>query len=276
MARTHLHFRTWAGLFVLTGLIFIFLRAGFWQLDRAHTRDMNAIAIQEAQAKPRITLGEAIQTFNSNNTLETYYWRHIQAQGQWLHEFTLFIDNRNHNGVPGFWVATPLQTDSQHAVLVLRGWLPRDSVLTPGGSQERVQTNLINALKKADNPKALQGQVYPHVPRVFELWGWAGGQQVALQDLLTQSSATAIVSNLAINELDKALPLTLMPFVISQTSANPGSPSMVQEWPHPSSDADTNRGYALQWFSFSAIAATIWLAWLIKLWRRSHQQKDTR
>jgi len=276
MAHTHLHFRTWAGLFVLTGLIFVFLRAGFWQLDRAHTRDMNAIAIEEAQAKPRIKLEEAIQAFENNEAPETYYWRHIQAQGQWLHEFTLFIDNRNHNGVPGFWVATPLQSSSKHAVLVLRGWLPRDSVLKPGGSQETVQADLIDALKEVDNPEALPGQVYPHVPRIFELWGWAGGKQVTLTDLLKQNSATAIVSNLSINELDKALPLSLSPFVISQTSTNHGPIAMVQDWPHPSSDADTNRGYALQWFSFSAIAATIWLAWLIKLWRRSHQRKDTR
>lgn len=276
MARTHLHFRTWVGLFVLIGLIFVFLRAGLWQLDRAHTRDSNAIAIQEAQDKPQLPFKDIMEALASHPQADAFYWRQAHVEGRWLHQFTLFIDNRNHNGVPGFWVATPLQTGTDEAVLVLRGWLPRDHVLEPTSPQETVQTSLLNTLSAEHSTVAIQGEVYPHVPRVFELWRWAGGQKTPLKTLLDHDSTPAIVSNLSLNELDNALPVTLAPVAVAQTSTSRTLPDMVQDWPHPSSDADTNRGYALQWFSFSAIAAVISLAWLIKLWRRSHQQKDTR
>ena len=44
----------------------------------------------------------------------------------------------------------------------------------------------------------------------------------------------------------------------STLQATAGKPAAAQklryEWPGPSLDSDQNRGYALQWFSFSAIA----------------------
>src|SRR5690625_1113262 len=131
MARTHLHFRTWVGLFVLIGLIFVFLRAGLWQLDRAHTRDSNAIAIQEAQDKPQLPFKDIMEALASHQQADAFYWRQARVHGHWLRQCTPFIDNRNHNGVPGFCGATPLQPATDPAGPLLRGWRAPDPVPRP-------------------------------------------------------------------------------------------------------------------------------------------------
>ena len=53
--------------------------------------------------------------------------RRIVVEGRWLTRHTLFLDNRTQQGVAGFIVATPLLIAPGDAVLVQRGWAPRDA-----------------------------------------------------------------------------------------------------------------------------------------------------
>ena len=67
-------------------------------------------------------------------------------QGRWLPEHTVYLDNRQMQGRPGFFVLTPLQLSGGGAgvVLVQRGWVARNfqdrtalaSVETPQGEVE--------------------------------------------------------------------------------------------------------------------------------------------
>ena len=50
----------------------------------------------------------------------------VVLDGRWLAAHTVYLDNRQMNGRPGFFVVTPLRLDDGRAVLVQRGWLPRD------------------------------------------------------------------------------------------------------------------------------------------------------
>ena len=47
-------------------------------------------------------------------------------QGVWLDALTVYLDNRQMGGRPGFYVVTPLKLADGRAVLVQRGWAPRD------------------------------------------------------------------------------------------------------------------------------------------------------
>src|SRR5690606_8058708 len=90
-------------------------------------------------------------------------WRPASARGVWQHDLTVLLENRNHQGRPGYWVATPLiladTTDT--AVLVLRGWLPRPASvelpLPPIAAPREEQT--------------VTGELLARVPRLFELSG---------------------------------------------------------------------------------------------------------
>lgn len=264
MARTHINFRTWAALILLGLLVVLFASLGNWQLDRAAQRDAIHAQIEHAAQIPPITLA------TDTPDADLIAWRRAQAQGRWLHQYTVLLENRNYNTRPGYWVATPLQLSSVDspsadgpAVLVLRGWLARDDVTrhTASGASQ-LDAGLGHELAQATGEYTVSGELFPHVPRLFELWSWSDSGGAHLPAHLTDTRENLpTVQNLDLADYASATGLELLPAVLAEIS--PESP-MVQDWPHPSSDSDTNRGYAVQWFSFCVIAAG---AWLFIAWR---------
>src|SRR5690606_32248734 len=69
-------------------------------------------------------------------------YRPVRLRGRWLPQHNVFLDNRQMDGRVGFFLVTPLRlSGSERAVLVQRGWVPRDfqdrqrvpEVSTPAG-----------------------------------------------------------------------------------------------------------------------------------------------
>lgn len=289
MARTHNNFRTWAALILLGVLIPLFFSLGNWQLDRAAQRDAIHARIQHAARLAPVTLTPYTPA------TELTSWRHAWAQGRWLHRYTVLLQNRNYQSRPGYWVATPLElgnppsdaTDLESsgdasspssrsipgtAVLVLRGWLARDDIILHNESgATSINPRLGHELATPDGPRTIAGELFPHVPRLFELWSWSDTGNDRLPDRLTDTrDQLPTLQNLDLEDYAQSTGLTLLPVVLA---ADDSAPPMVQDWPHPSSDADTNRGYALQWFSFGAIAAG---AWLLIAWRAARKRFNRR
>jgi len=270
---------------------------GLWQLKRAAERDALHARIEHGRQQPPLLLTS--QTSPADFTP----WRAATAQGHWSETHTVLLENRNLEGRPGYWVATPLllappplpssrhdaisagsaelgavtgRTDANDflgrgpaagdlAVLVLRGWLPRDLQAAGTPPDIPLEAGLVD----------VQGELHSHVPRIFELWQWAGGQSSALPGSLPQAGGLpTVVQNLDLTEYAQATGLRLLPVVLAQaadstrTEASTGANALRREWPGPSLDSDQNRGYALQWFSFSAIALIAALFVLRSLLRR--------
>jgi len=230
---------------------------GRWQLRRAAQRDAIAAAISAGRQMPPVDLSLSI---SSRNWQE---WQLAQARGVWLNDYSVLLDNRNLQGRPGLWLATPLRLDGagNTALLVLRGWLPRPlnfparALTLPAPSADR---------------QHIQGHVRLHVPRLYELWQRDGFDASALPAVWpdvgsdTRPAATPpVVQNLELERYAQATGLTLLPVVLEQTNAMPDD-GLIRQWATPSLDSDKNKGYALQWFSFAAIAG---VALLMLLWR---------
>lgn len=282
MQRSHTTYWTLAALVLLAAMVLAFARLGYWQLDRAAQREAIKQTISSGRSSTPLNLTEPLAAE------ELVPWRPASARGVWLHELTVLLENRNYKGRPGYWVATPLLLDQESgsAVLVLRGWMARP-----------VQAGKLQAapeLATPDGEQVVAGELLSHVPRLFELWSREGGTDTSLPATLPDPAhPLPRVQNLAIADLAGATGLNLLPIVLAQTPANSPSPAnmskdaagaaergpaergptergptasgqLVQEWPDPPLDSDKNRGYALQWFGFSAIAAG---AWLIVAWR---------
>lgn len=242
---------------------------GMWQLDRAAERDALHDAIERGRLQALINLS------GSTRPADLIPWRTAITQGYWSNAHTVLLENRNLDGRPGYWVATPLLlatpsasgsglANSGPAVLVLRGWLERDM---QAGS-------VPPAILQEDGLVQVQGELHTHVPRIFELWDWAGGRATHLPEALPlESGALPQVQNLDLADYSQATGLHLLPIVLAQTQGSTviasagqsagistlaGTPGgalpLRHEWPGPSLDSDQNRGYALQWFSFSIIA----------------------
>lgn len=244
---------TIAALILLGVVATVCVSLGNWQLRRAAQRDTIKQAIESGRKHPPLQLSA------HTPQKELINWRPAVVSGTWLDRFTVLLENRNFKGMSGFWVATPLQIEPGTAVLVLRGWVARP--LSPGDT--------LPSIAAPKGGVAVEGELLNRVPRLFELWSFGKQTEGRLPPKLpTATLAAPKVQNLDLADYAKASGLTLLPSILEQTSD--GHDQLGREWPQPSIDADTNRGYALQWFSFAAVAA---IAWLAIAWRALSRRK---
>lgn len=268
MVRPHTSYRTLAALILLALLAYLFISLGNWQLRRAAERTAITQAIDAGRARPPLPL--SAQT--SHHDLQP--WRPATATGVWRNDLTVLLENRSHQGQPGYWVSTPLMMSDRDAVLVLRGWLPRYT-----GDTGQPIAPKVPALS---GQQTISGELLERVPRLFELPGWAGGGGTQLPARLPESNGShPVVQNLDLVALSTATGLKFLPVVLAQTAPPRAAASstpvgqanaLVYDWPEPSQDANQNRGYALQWFGFAAIAV---VAWLLIAWRAVRRVRNS-
>ena len=222
------------------------LNLGAWQLRRAAQKialqqqidsrgGMAAVPTPELAAGPE---GVAAQRY-----------RPARLRGRWVPERNVFLENRQiGNGRVGFYVVTPLRLEGREdAVLVQRGWVPRDlrdrtllpSVATPGGSVE------------------VEGRIAPPPARLFEFAPSTGG---------------VIRQNLDLGEFAAETGLRLLPVSVQQSdSPATAGDGMIRDWPHPAVDVQRNQGYAFQWFALAALMAGLYVWFqLVRPWRQRH------
>jgi surfeit locus 1 family protein len=115
-----------AGLILLATLVGVAAtaRLGIWQLDRAAQKVAIQARIEARRTLPILSNAELARTAPlAAEQVE----RRASLRGRWLTDRTVFLDNRQMAGKPGFYVVTPLQLDGRpEAVAVQRGWVPRN------------------------------------------------------------------------------------------------------------------------------------------------------
>jgi surfeit locus 1 family protein len=213
---------------------------GQWQLRRAAEKEAIEQRIGEREKAAPLRLEGAAASAADPDALE---FRQVAVRGEFLPGWTIYLDNRPHEGKPGFHVITPLKiAGSARHIVVVRGWIARDvadrsripEIATPAGIVE------------------VTGTVRRHAGRLLQL-----GQAAPLKP-------GAILQNLDAGELAKASGLEIEPFIVEQTSdSNDG---LVRAWPLPSQGIDRHLGYAFQWF---ALAATAFLFFVVTGFKRA-------
>ncbi|MYN12740.1 SURF1 family protein [Pusillimonas sp. TS35] len=298
MVRPHIRSRTLAALIVLAVMAAVFVALGNWQLRRAAERTALRASIEAGRAAAPLVLDAATPP------AALQPWRPASVRGTWRPELTVLLENRNHEGRPGYWVATPLLLHAHEstAVLVLRGWLPRFGGPGPVGQAGQPSVQQPQEASAAQRPAArsnafgaeadalradaiapgsgehtIQGELLARVPRLFELASWAGGGAGLPVRLPRDNGTLPVLQNLDLADYQAATGLKLLPAVLAQTApqdsaaSSTNQPVLVRDWPQPSLDADQNRGYALQWFGFAAIAAGAWLTIAWRALRRARK-----
>ncbi|MFT0545607.1 SURF1 family protein [Allopusillimonas ginsengisoli] len=240
MARPSFSYRTLAALILLAVLAVVCTSLGKWQLSRAAERDAIRASIDHGRSRAplQLTADTPAQALAP--------WRAATAEGAWRPDLTVLLENRNYQGQPGYWVATPLllQQPANTAVLVLRGWLPREALAVAGGSQQGQDASglppgasssgtvrgALKTLTLPEGARLVQGELLQHVPRLFDLGEWGAGKHATHlpSALPLEDGSLPAVQNLEIKDYAAATGLTFIPIVLAQTAADRASGATVQ------------------------------------------------
>lgn len=220
-------------------------RLGVWQLDRAAQKKALQSAIEQRRGLPMLDAAELARDALS---APAQHHRSIRLRGRWVAEHTVYLDNRQMQGRPGFIAVTPLALPDGGAVLVQRGWIARDL-------RDRTR---VSAPSLPEGEVSVEGRIAPPPSRLYEFDAAALGP--LRQNLDLESFALEIRLPLR--------PLSLLQGMPAGTQAD----GLQREWPVPGSDVHKHYGYAFQWFALSALTLVLYV-WFQIIRPRRHARR---
>lgn len=208
---------------------------GNWQHRRAEFRaGLQAQAIA-ASREPVLQLRSAADV-----SLAMRY-RRATAEGVYDADLQIWLDNRTHNGVAGYYVLAPLKLPDGSHVLFNRGW--------------------IAATKFRDTT--------PPAPPPAGVVSVSGRLNTAPPSFLALSNvnvAGAVWQNIDLLQYSRVHQIDIAPLIVEQGGT--AADGLVREWPMPDFGRNTNIGYMWQWYSFGALTLVLWIVLGIRAGRR--------
>jgi surfeit locus 1 family protein len=200
----------------------VFARLGVWQLARLHEKVQQIDEIVRQQRTVPVELATL-----PRDTGAAHY-RAARLTGRFDYDHEIVLSGRTHQGSPGVNLITPVRVaGTDTAVLVNRGW-----VYSPDGARVDRQR-----WREADSA-TVTGFVQNYMPDA--------GVTAATGD-------PRIVRRVSRSEIASKIPYPVAPYYLVATgdTADGDHPARLTL---PPLDEGSHRGYAVQWFSFAAIA----------------------
>ncbi len=231
---------------------------GRWQLRRAADKEAYQAQL-DARAAMHALDGQSLLQPMAPSAQADLLHRAVALRGEWLPDHTVYLDNRQMQGRPGFYVVTPLRLAGTHpagqpqTVLVQRGWVARNFT-------DR------NAVPQVDSPL---GVVHVH--------GRVAGQPARLLELqqpAADQGVSRIRQNLDTDSFAKEIGQPLPALTVVQTDA--ASDGLARDWPVVGSGVEKHYGYAFQWFGLCSLIAILY-AWfqIVQRLRRRRRHPST-
>jgi len=225
---------------LLPSLVFIifftlFIKLGFWQLDRADQKKIINMAFIERQNQPAIPLNkETIQM-----PIKDIIWHHVTISGEFLNDKNIILDNQVVQEKAGFLIYTPFKIlDSNKIILVNRGWYPL--------SNSRNDVPNIPPIKGA---QAIEGEIN-QMPSSGISLGKVITEKLDESSFRLQKMDYEVLSSLIGKDLMRYVVKLKKP-IFDKT--------YVIDLGIPVPDSDKNYGYAFQWF---AMAFTLFIIFI--------------
>ena len=217
----------------------ICMALGMWQLDRAAQKTQWQAAMQAQAMQPALD-AVGVQVAMVQPAAQWVH-RPVRLQGQWLAEHLVYLDNRQMQGQPGFYVLTALLLEDGAAVMVQRGWVGRNFHQRADTPAVETPTGLVQ----------VQGVLAQGPAR---LWSLQEGDGV-------DPAMPHIRQNLDIQAYSATHQLPLWPLMVVEQG--PDSQGLKRAWPQVHSKTATHYGYAAQWFAIAAVLAgmLLWFHW---------------
>ena len=233
----------WIPLIATTLVVALGISLGNWQTRRAQEKlGLEQAILERSQLAPldaaRLQPGQQPEEF-----------RRIVAEGEFITDWPMYLENRPHGAQSGFYLLMPLRiAGSGDVVLIARGWFARDAA-------DRTR---IPSVPVPTGHQRIEGRVRSHATRVMQL-----GEAAAIKP-------GAILQNLEPAGFAAASGLPTQTFIIEQR--NDTRDGLVRDWPAPSVGVDKHRGYAFQWYALAAAAFLFYLITGIRSASKRHEQ----
>lgn len=222
--------RRWVVLVATLLTMALTARLGLWQLSRAAQKEALQASLDSRRVLPLLPPAELARTVDA---AAQQHHRSIRAIGRWLPQHTVFLENRQFNGRPGFYVLTPLEMAPGDVVIVQRGWAPRDG-------RDR---SLLPVAPTTSGPVLIEARIAPPPGRLYSFATEERGQLRQNIDLAAFGRETGLV---------------LRPLSLLQVDAGTDD-GLVRDWPVPAADVHKHYGYAFQWFALCALCAVLYV-----------------
>ena len=208
-------------------MIALTVSLGRWQMHRAEYKEGLQAQLESRAAEPPLHLTGPVPS------AEPLFFRRVHAEGEWIADRQIYIDNQIHEGRAGFTVITPLRLrGSASAVLVNRGWEAR-------------------------------GPQYPQAPGVevpageVRVDGLATVPPARFLELSGETVTGNVWQNLSIERYRERTGLDVLPVVVL---ADPPAPGLAAFTERPDTGVAKHREYEWTWFALAATAFSLWVA----------------
>ncbi|MGB3727567.1 MAG: SURF1 family protein [Glaciecola sp.] len=229
---------------VAFGAIVIMLSLGFWQLERKAEKETRLAHIAHAKVQAPISLSSLVANPGQ------YQDYSLSLSGRFI-DRVFYIDNKLHEGRPGYHVVAPYQTERGIAMVNL-GWVP----------------SLVNA-KRDVLPEYTLPTDHSSISAIVYL--------PTKNTLVTETNRNygefpAVLQQVDLDEISGHLSAPVLPFILRME--NNSNSDYVRNWTIITMAPEKHLGYAIQWFGLAIAALTIYLLSLVKRLQGPHPKND--
>lgn len=207
--------------------IAVFVAAGNWQSARMEQKLALRAQLDAASARAPAALPATAD-------LASWRYRPVVVSGTFDAAHQILLDNRIVGGRVGYEIVTPLMLADGRVVLVNRGWIAAGPTRAA-----------LPAAPPPLHPVTLEGRINLPTARYLELGA--------------NSVAGVLWQNLDPKRFAEATRVPVLPIVIEQTVPLGARDDLARAWPAPDVGHEKHRIYMLQWYSFAALTAFLWL-----------------
>lgn len=223
----------------VVALVVVMALLGLWQLRRLDDKQAYKALVEARQEAPVAAVASVVPADAAVDSavVEAVLYRSVRATGVWEDDDTVVVENRTFNGAAGAWVLTPLRLESGAAVVVNRGFIgfDREGEIVPPAAPRGTVT--------------VDGLVYPSQVR-----GRFGPTDPEAGDL-------DVLARVDLDRFDAQVPYDLLPAYIQLVTSDPPQAEGPSDAPSivalgaPEPTEGPHLAYAVQWFTFTTIAA---------------------
>jgi surfeit locus 1 family protein len=228
----------WIPFAAMIAFVIVCIMAGNWQHRRMAEKDALRAALEAADRAPPVALPSGADDW------QAWRYRRVIAHGHYDASEQFLLDNRVHDGRVGYDVVTPLALRDGAWLLVDRGFVPM--------GRDR------NDLPRAPPPAgdvSVEGRV--EIPPSGFMLGNA-------------EPAGSLWPHLDPARFAQRTHRAVLPVYLQATGGAVGDGALERDWPAPDLGSERHLGYMVQWYTFAAMAAGLWVFFTLRGLRTTH------